>query len=153
VVQAKFTHTNLIARDWKRLAAFYEQVFGCTPVLPERDLSGAWLDAVTNLQGAHVRGIHLRVPGYGDTGPTLEIFQYSPKGPESDTAIHRPGYAHIAFQVDDVDSARREVLAEGGHEFGQLVTTSVPGAGTVTFVYVTDPENNVIELQSWAPLI
>jgi catechol 2,3-dioxygenase-like lactoylglutathione lyase family enzyme len=150
VVQAKFAHTNLIARDWKRLAAFYQRVFGCTPVLPERDLSGSWLDAATNLPGAHIRGIHLRVPGYGDAGPTLEILQYSPAGPESEAAIHRAGYAHIAFQVDDVDSARKEVLAEGGHEFGQLVTTSVPGAGSVTFVYVTDPENNVIELQSWA---
>jgi len=36
----KYTHTNLIAKDWKRLLAFYQEVFGCIPVLPERDLSG-----------------------------------------------------------------------------------------------------------------
>jgi len=72
-----------------------------------------------------------------------------PAGPESRGAIHRPGLAHIAFQVGDVEAARQEVLAAGGHDFGQLVSTAVAGAGSVTFVYVTDPENNVIELQSW----
>ena len=34
--QAKFVHTNLIAQDWKKLADFYEQVFGCQRVLPEK---------------------------------------------------------------------------------------------------------------------
>jgi hypothetical protein len=26
----------------------------------------------------------------------------------------------------------------------------IPGAGRVTFVYLTDPEGNIIELQHWA---
>jgi len=39
-VPARYVHTNLIAWDWKRLAAFYQDVFGCVPVPPERDLSG-----------------------------------------------------------------------------------------------------------------
>jgi len=25
----RYAHTNLIARDWRRLAAFYESVFEC----------------------------------------------------------------------------------------------------------------------------
>jgi len=148
-MQAKYVHTNLVARDWRALAAFYEHVFGCVPVPPERDISGPWLDAATTVQGAHVRGAHFRLPGWGDSGPTLEIFQYSPSGPEGPDAVHRPGFAHIAFQVDDVAAAQREVLAGGGREFGQLVSLKVPGAGVVTFVYVTDPEGNIIELQSW----
>jgi predicted enzyme related to lactoylglutathione lyase len=152
-VQAKFVHTNLIARDWRSLAGFYQRVFGCVPILPERDLSGPWLDAATNVAGARIRGIHLRLPGCGDGGPTLEIFEYFPAGPESRGPIHRPGFAHIAFQVGDVEAARQEVLAAGGHEFGQLISTPVAGAGSVTFVYVTDPENNVIELQLWAGTI
>jgi hypothetical protein len=31
-----------------------------------------------------------------------------------------------------------------------MVRVPVAGAGIVTFVYMTDPEGNVIELQSWA---
>jgi predicted enzyme related to lactoylglutathione lyase len=72
-IRAKYVHTNLIARDWKRLVRFYCEVFGCEPKGPERDMSGAWLDDVTSLRDAHLTGVHLRLPGYGDDGPTLEI--------------------------------------------------------------------------------
>jgi predicted enzyme related to lactoylglutathione lyase len=150
-IAARYVHTNLIARDWRKLAEFYEVVFGCVPVPPERDLSGPWLEAATTVPGAHLRGAHLRLPGYGDGGPTLEIFQYDPPGPEAPFTIHRPGFGHIAFAVDDVAAARDTVLQSGGREFGQLVSLPERGAGTVTVVYVADPEGNVIELQSWSP--
>ena len=148
-MHARFVHTNLIARDWRRLAAFYERVFGCTPVPPERDLSGPTLEAATGVPGARIRGIHLRLPGFSDSAPTLEIFEYSPAGPDTEPAIHRRGYGHIAFLVDDVEAARREVLAAGGRDVGELVSVPVAGAGTVTFVYVADPEGNIVELQAW----
>ena len=56
----------------------------------------------------------------------------------------------MAFEVDDVDAARDEVLAAGGGCVGDLVTAEIANAGTITFVYVTDPEGNIIELQKWA---
>ena len=34
---ARYGHTNLIAADWRALASFYEELFGCVPVPPERD--------------------------------------------------------------------------------------------------------------------
>lgn len=46
-IQAKYAHTNLTARDWRRLARFYCEVFNCVPKGPERDLSGLWLDELT----------------------------------------------------------------------------------------------------------
>ena len=70
----KYAHTNLIAKDWKRLATFYQDVFGCVPVPSERDLSGEWVDKATGISGTHIFGMHLRLPGYGDDGPTVEIF-------------------------------------------------------------------------------
>jgi catechol 2,3-dioxygenase-like lactoylglutathione lyase family enzyme len=149
-ISAKFVHTNLIARDWKRLAVFYEGVFGCTRVLPERDLSGAWLDATTGLPNARIRGVHLRLPGYESGGPTLEIFQYDREEERPKIAVNRPGYGHIAFAVDDVKAARDAVLAAGGRSVGDLVSVRISGAGTINVVYVTDPEGNVIELQHWA---
>jgi len=149
-IQAKFVHTNLIARDWKKLATFYEQVFGCTPVLPERDLAGQWLDDATRVPNARIRGVHLRLPGYGDAGPTLEIFQYDREEEQPGTAVNRPGFAHIAFAVDDVKAAQAAVIAAGGGTLGERVTVDIPGAGRITFVYVTDPEGNIIELQHWS---
>ena len=149
-IQAKFVHTNIIAQDWRRLADFYQQVLGCTPVPPERNLSGQWLDDGTGVPGAEIRGMHLRLPGYGEQGPTLEIFQYNHQQERPATAINRPGFAHIAFAVDDVQAARDAVLAAGGGVVGEAVSVDVPGAGTVTFVYLTDPEGNIIELQHWS---
>ena len=149
-VHAKFVHTNLIARDWRALAIFYERVFGCTPKPPERDLSGAWLDRATGLDHAHIEGLHLRLPGYGPDGPTLEIFQYDDPLASLPTASNRPGFGHIAFAVDDVPAACEAVLAAGGSLVGEVVDVAIEGARQITFAYLADPEGNVIEVQRWA---
>jgi catechol 2,3-dioxygenase-like lactoylglutathione lyase family enzyme len=147
---AQFAHVNLVAQDWERLAAFYERVFGCTRVPPERDLHGAWLEAGTGVPGARIRGIHLRLPGYGPRGPTLEIFQYQPELQPLSTAPNRPGWGHVAFGVEDVAAVRQAVLDAGGRALGELISTEIEGAGAITFAYVADPEGNVIELQRWS---
>ena len=71
---ARYVHTNLIARDWRRLASFYTTVFGCVFVPPERRFAGAEIEAGTGVTGASLEGAHLRMPGNGDAGPTIEIF-------------------------------------------------------------------------------
>jgi len=149
MMQAKYAHTNLIAKDWRNLADFYQRLFGCVPVPPERDFQGKKLEAGTGIAGAHLQGVHLRLPGYGDTGPTLEIFNYNILQDRLDTTVNRPGFGHIAFQVADVAAARSEVLTNGGRSVGEIVTLQVTSGAKVTWCYVTDPEGNVIELQAW----
>jgi predicted enzyme related to lactoylglutathione lyase len=150
-VQAKYTHTNIVAKDWRRLAHFYEHVFGCTPLLPERDYRGQWINDVTALKGEiTLAGMHLRLPGHGPQGPTLEIFEYSRQATRPPTAANLPGFAHIAFHVDNVPAARAAVLAAGGQDLGKLHSMQVPGAGTIALIYMTDPEGNIIELQNWS---
>jgi catechol 2,3-dioxygenase-like lactoylglutathione lyase family enzyme len=150
-VTARFVHTNLVARDWRRLARFYQQVFGCVPRPPERNLSGRWLDEATGLSGAHIQGVHLRLPGLAEDGPTLELFQYA-EGPDPlPPAANRPGFGHIAFAVEDVQAAHDAVLAAGGGALGEIQSVEVAGAGTVTFAYLTDPEGNLVEVQRWTP--
>ncbi len=149
-IPAKYVHTNLIARDWRALAAFYQELFGCVPVPPERDLSGDRLVAATAIPEAHLRGVHLRLPGYGKTGPTLEIFSYVEQPAHLPPALNRPGFGHIAFLVDDVPTAQQMVLQAGGQKVGEIVTFEIASGAKVTFCYVTDPEGNAIELQSWS---
>ena len=149
-IQARYVHTNIVAHDWRRLANFYDQVFGCIPVPPERHITGQWIEVATGVPNAEIDGVHLRLPGLGDGGPTLEIFQYNQAEPDQRSAINRPGLAHIAFAVDDVETARDAVVAAGGGTVGEVVSLDVPGAGRVAFVYVTDPEGNIIELQKWS---
>lgn len=149
-MNAKFGHVNVIARDWRALAHFYQQVFGCNPVPPERDYRGRDLDAGTGLHGAHLTGVHLRLPGLGPEGPTLEIYSYDEPARGEAPVINRPGFAHIAFAVDDVAPARQEVLDAGGGIVGEIVTLQTATGARVTFCYLTDPEGNIIELQSWS---
>ena len=147
VIALRFVHTNVVARDWERLAEFYVRVFGCTPVPPERRLSGRWLERATAIPGAGIRGAHLRLPGYGDEGPTLEIFQYDVGGEGSNRSVNSPGFAHIAFYVNDVEAVREAILEAGGSAVGELVRTNIPSVGEIEFAYMRDPEGNFIEIQ------
>lgn len=149
-VEAMFGHVNLTGRDWRRLAAFYSDVFGCRPVPPERDIRGAMLDAATGLTDAHLTGVHLRLPGGGEAGPTLEIFAYDDLEDPVPTRVDRSGWGHLAFAVPDVAVALDAVLAAGGGRVGETVTTTTADGRRVTWCYVTDPEGNIVELQTWS---
>ena len=149
-MNARFGHLNVIAKDWRALSDFYQRVFGCVPVPPQRDYRSADLDRGTGLRNAHLTGEHLRLPGLGPNGPTLEIYNFEELEPRPSRAINRPWFAHIAFAVDDVAAAREEVLREGGSAVGEIVTLQTATGSRVTFCYVTDPEENIVELQSWS---
>jgi catechol 2,3-dioxygenase-like lactoylglutathione lyase family enzyme len=150
MIQAKYVHTNIMAHDWQALAKFYQDVFGCVPVPPMRDFKGEALERATNIPNAAFQGMHLRLPGFDDNGPTLEIFQYQNMPARLETLVHRPGFGHIAFLVEDVAKARKAVLEAGGEDIGETITLQTADGRKVTFVYVTDPEGNVLELQSWS---
>jgi catechol 2,3-dioxygenase-like lactoylglutathione lyase family enzyme len=147
-IEASFGHVNLIARDWRVLARFYQDVLGCQPVLPERHYKGADLERGTGVAGSELHGVHLRLPGSGEAGPTLEIFTYTIQESASAPKVNRPGLGHLAFSVRDVARARELVLAAGGRAVGEVVTLRLSTGAKVTWCYVTDPEGNVIELQS-----
>ena len=146
---AKFVHTNIVANDWKALADFYQKIFGCEPVPPERDYAGDAIDSVTGIPGARIHGIHLRLPGYDNEGPTLEIFQYEQNTARGSDDINAAGFAHIAFAVESVEEALAEMIAEGGSAVGETVTLTIATGAKVTLVYARDPEGNIVELQAW----
>jgi predicted enzyme related to lactoylglutathione lyase len=150
IENARYGHTNLIARDWRAVAAFYERVFGCERVPPERDYSGNDLERGTGVPASTLQGVHLRLPGFGPAGPTLEIYSYSVEADSVTPQVNRPGFAHIAFVVPDVHAAQREVLSNGGSIVGDIVTLETTTGARVTWCYVRDPEANIVELQSWA---
>ncbi len=149
-IDARFGHVNLIARDWRSLAGWYSRVFGCELVPPERDYSGPELAAGTGVPGAALRGVHLRLPGHGPSGPTLEIYQFASMPDGLPASANRPGFRHIAFGVPSVVAAREVVLAAGGAAVGSVVTLQTADGRYVTWAYLTDPEGNIIELQSWS---
>ena len=101
------------------------------------------------MPGMRIRGRHLRVPGHGKNGPTIEIFTFSENAPDEPRPLNRPGFAHLAFEVDDVEEKRVQIKQFGGADYGELVTIDIAGTGPLTLLYMTDPEGNIVELQKW----
>lgn len=149
-LDARFGHVNVTSPDWRRLAAFYTDVFGCVFVPPERDIRSADLDAATGLRDAHLTGVHLRLPGHGDAGPTIEIYTYDALAPHPGPRVDRPGWGHVAFQVPDVPLAVEAVVAAGGSRRGDVITTRTTDGRQVTWTYAADPDGNIVELQAWS---
>ena len=52
VIDARFGHVNLVARDWRALADFYKEFSAWVVVPPERDYRGPVLEAGTGVPGA-----------------------------------------------------------------------------------------------------
>lgn len=146
----RYVHTNVVARNWQGLAEFYITVFGCKAKPPERNLRGEWLDSLTSLKNAHVRGIHLLMPGLGRGGPTLEIFQYTGRKRRTLPQTDEPGFGHIAFAVTNVQQMITKLKKNGGSLVGRRISTTIEGVGRIDVVYARDPEGNIIELQKWS---
>ncbi len=145
----RFAHVNIISEDWQPLSDFYVHVFDCEIVPPQRDQSGKWLDRGTGLKNAHLKGVHLRLPGHGSTGPTLEIYQYDEVEKNLSPVANRKGYGHIAFEVPGVEETLEKVIRNGGQKLGEIIHRNIEGVGNLTFTYARDPEGNILELQSW----
>ena len=145
----RFAHTNLIAKNPPLLIAFYRDVLGCRSIGEQRDLSGDWVDRLTGIAGAHIFGEHLALPGYDKGGPTLEIFGYDAVVSNTSPGVNASGFTHIAFGVEDVAKTLASVLSHGGGQIGELVERRYDDGWTITVVYASDPEGNILELQSW----
>lgn len=148
-MKVSFAHTNIVAKDRRRLARFYIDVFDCRPKPPERDLAGDWLDRLTGIDNVQIQGMHLEMPGAVEGGPTLEILQYNTASTQPERRIDTSGFGHIAFLVDDVDRCPRMVIDNGGSTVGETVRGTVENVGPIHLVYAKDPEGNIIEIQKW----
>ena len=149
-MKSRFKHVNIIATDWDALAKFYEEVFGCVRILPESRISDPWLARGTGVPGASLRGLKLTFPGCDKNGPLLEIFQFSESEEKLPAKANRRGFGHLAFEVEDVTGALKEIVVHGGSALGE-VTVHEDSTGAFTFVFATDPEGNIVELTNWAP--
>ena len=146
----RYAHTNIIADDWRALATFYCDLFACEPVPPERRQSGDWLTRGTGVEDASLEGVHLRLPGHGDAGPTLEIYSYGTVEQSEPGQANRRGLGHLAFEVASVEDMAAAVCQHGGSLAGEVTRRQIDGVGELTFVYARDPEGNLIELQAWS---
>ena len=147
----RYSHTNLIAKNWKQLADFYVNVFGCKQTNVTH-LSGEYLEKGTGIEHAALEGINLLLPGYETQPPLLEIFQYTDLLEKTLPVLaNREGYGHIAFQVDDIEAILIKAIEYGGKKIGEVATKEY-SKGTSTYIYIADPEGNIVELQNWVSM-
>lgn len=59
------------------------------------------------------------------------------------------GFGHLAFEVENVESKLIEIEEHGGTRFGEITKREIEEVGIITFIYVRDPDGNLIELQNW----
>lgn len=146
-----YSHTNLNARDWKKLSRFYQDVFGCKSIGKFRDNRGAWFEELTGIEGAQCTGEHIALPGYEEGGPTLEIFSYEPQADTGPLPFNGFGFCHICFDVEDVDEVCERLLKHGGTVVGRIERYYPERDGSNILVYGKDIEGNGIEIRRWIP--
>ena len=121
-------HVNIVVSDMDRSVRFYTEVLGFTETR-RAFLEGDWIEAVVGLVDVKADVVYVQPPG---GGPRIELIQYhAPAGatlPEC-TRPNTVGLRHIAFQVDDMETAVARLTAAGVECIGPPV--SVP-KGVVT---------------------
>jgi catechol 2,3-dioxygenase-like lactoylglutathione lyase family enzyme len=136
-----FDHTSFTVADIERAVVFWRDVMGFAVA----DLSlreGDWLGAVVGVSGARCRIAHLH--GHG---AHLEFIQYlTPAGDDVTGPPNRPGTAHLAFLVEDIEALAARMLEAGASKQGRIARcTSGPATGCLA-VYLKDPNGIIVEL-------
>lgn len=141
----RFDQVKILARDLEALASFYIEALECVVVVPEQSTDHVAARGV-GVPEAEVRLAVLRLPGRGDHGPVLEL--YSVVGELPDGWDYLPGQGQLAFEVTDLENAIGRVISAGGSKLGEVVEWEAPSGAVARFVYMRDPEGNIIDLWS-----
>jgi catechol 2,3-dioxygenase-like lactoylglutathione lyase family enzyme len=141
-----FDHTSFTVADIEGAVAFWRDVMGfaVTDLSPRE---GAWLGAVVGVPGTRCRIAHLH--GHGTH---LEFIQYlTSVGADVTGPPNRPGTAHVAFIVSDIETLAQQMLEAGASEQGRITRcTSGPAAGCLA-AYLRDPNGIIVELVELPP--
>lgn len=136
-------HTSYTVSNLERSLEFYVGVLGCH-VLWQREISDKYFRDIVAMPNALVKAAHLAIPG---TTHNLELFEYvQPRGSTADVRNNNPGSSHLAFLVEDLPSAYRELKAKG-IQFRSEPIGIDKGVNTGGYsVYMLDPDGITVEL-------
>lgn len=140
----RFLHVSVTARDADALSGFYREALGFTERRPPKRLRGEAVSRGNGLPNSDIYAIWLNLPD--EHGPFLEIMEYIEAAERSLPAVNEPGYAHLAFEVRDLQATIEKVLRSGGSMQGE-VTNFATQQQPHLIVYVRDPEGNILELE------
>ena len=134
-------HTSFTVSDLDRTLAFFRDGLGFE-VTSKAPRDPALIQAITGVEGAELQIAYVRGPGH-----SLELIQYDSPA-DKGKVISRPcdtGFAHVAYDVDDIDAAIATAANYEVRPIGQVtVIDQGPNAGS-RVCYLRDPDGVTIE--------
>ena len=137
-------HTSFTVSNLDRSLEFYVDWLGLEVLHIRPEIKNRYFREIVGFPEGVIRGAFLRIPG---TDHRLELFEYlEPRGTPADVRTNNPGSAHLAFFVEDVRAAYRELTAKGVRFRSPPVDLDEgPNVGGVS-VYMLDPDGITLEL-------
>ena len=143
-----YFHFSFTVSNLDQSITFYRDVLGMKLVRtfihdqPYTSVQVGFKDAYLKVATFTVEG--MPVPR---SGHLLELIEYvNPRGEPTDTTTNRPGSAHLAFQVDDLNMEYNRMKALGVRFKSEPVKIAAgPNEGGWT-IYFLDPDNITLEM-------
>ncbi|PJZ59234.1 VOC family protein [Leptospira barantonii] len=110
----RFLHVNINSKDWSKTVSYYKNAFGTATTGFERDYKGEFIERLTGVMGAEVKGRHLELPGYSEGGPTFEVFTYNRFSSENTSGLSDQGRIATGFRVLNLKKAIETLVRDGG---------------------------------------
>lgn len=136
-------HTGLTVSDIDRTLAFFHDVLGFEVTEKTRH-SGRMTEQITGVPDAAMEIAFVELPGH-----RIELLQYlRPDNRRvSDLRPCDTGFAHLAFEVDDVDAVLEAIKAGGFEAVNPPASPETGPRKGGKVVYTRNPDGIVLELQ------
>lgn len=141
----KFRHIALIVKDMNSIIEFYVNTFGCI-VKRDFEINSEEFQKGIGIENASARCVHLVIP---DSEVEIELFQfYKPHNSEiRKQEINDSGIRHFAIVIENMKDAIVELKSKGILIHSDPIRFEKPKEiKGFCFVYIKDPEGNIIEL-------
>ncbi len=144
--KSKWVHVGLTVSDIDRTIAWYTKYFGF-----ECKMQGAFpkefFAAKPTLYRVDSETYSKLAMIASPDGVVIELFQFVPQQPAELDIWDKPGYHHICLQVPDLKEKYKEMVADGVEFFFEPDYMG-DGSREDYWVFLKDPDGNMIELQS-----
>lgn len=145
-------HINIVVSDLEKSVKFYTKTLGFTEQR-RGHLEGEWIEEVTGLKNICADVVFIT----SENGPRIELLCYkTPEGKtfEPNSLPNTLGLRHIAFQVEDMDSAVKRLRDAGVRIVGGPCTVPesiiAHDSGRKTLCYFLDPDGTLLELAHYS---
>jgi catechol 2,3-dioxygenase-like lactoylglutathione lyase family enzyme len=136
-------HVGLTVDSLDVSVAFYRDVLGLELVM-RWNPRAPYVGVLVGYQDVDLHAAVLRLPG---TDVCLELLEYRGVArAHNDMGNGNPGTSHLAFYVDDVAAAHRDLVARGVPAVSEPVTPTMGPNRGGRAVYLIDPDGFRIEL-------